>query len=519
MLLLVLSAIMLMASAACTDSTAEGTGEVDDTSSSDDQVTESDSAEIDRPHLILANGYLPGSIDPASEGFNMVERGIGETLTRIAADQSVEMRLAESVEMVDEATWDIVLREGVMFWDGIELASEHVADSFERAWEQQPATGRFVSSETEIEIVDDSTLRLHLPEPDSALPNNLAAFQLIIYREDGEEPIMTGPYRPIELNVGEDMTVEAFDDYWEGQPPYERMTFRLMADGNARMIAVQAGDVDISMQAPPEDAASIEGDVETVSTASSRVHYLILSHEHAPFDDSAVRRAVNLAIDRDELNSVALSGLGQPVSSIIPPGIGFPTPAQLEHNVDKAGEVLHEAGWQLNEEGIRVRDGERLEFTIKSYPFRPELTTMAVSMQDQLGRLGFEVSVLEFDDIVSEIEDGEFQASMFSVEMLPTGDPHYSLITNVWSEAIYNYGGYESDELDSLLDDIQREVSVEQRDELILEAQEIVKRDDAMIFLAAAPRPVAFRPDRVQEPMLHPSDMYFVDVSQPAPAR
>ena len=509
--------LLLLAIAGCADAATE---DADDASAatSDAMADDEQRDYAGSNELSIANGYLPGSLDPTQEGFNLVERGIGETLTRIGADLSVEMRLAESMEMVDETTWEISLREGVTFWDGVELTADHVAASFERAWDQQPAADRFVSADTEIDVVDEHTLRMRLPEPVATLPNNLAAFQLLIYREDGDEPIMTGPYQPIELATGEHLIVEAYEDYWDGTPAVDRMTFRLMADGNARMIAVQSGDVDISMQAPPEEASAASGDVEAVTVASSRVHYVILNHKQAPFDDPAVREAMNLAVDRDELNEVALGGLGLPISSMIPPDLGFSTPDQIETDPDGAAEILEDAGWEMSDDGVRVRDDEPLELTIKSYPFRPELTTMAVSIQDQLGRIGFDVAVQEFDDIIAEIEDGDFQASMFSVEMLPTGDPHYALNTNVWSEAIYNYGGYESDELDDLLDRIQREVDHDRRDQLLSDAQDIVRDDSAMVFLVAAPRPVVYRPDRVQAPELHPSDMYFVDLEQPSPA-
>jgi peptide/nickel transport system substrate-binding protein len=490
-------------------------GDATDDESSDDAGAASGP---DRPSITFASGVLPATTDPASNGFNLVERGAGETLTRIAHDQSVEFWLAESIEPIDDLTWEITLREGVLFWDGVELTAEHVVESFERAWERQPASHRFLSGESEFEIIDDHRLRLNLTESVASLPNNISVFQFIIYREVDDEAIMTGPYQPVELRQGDFMTSVAFDDYWGGTPPVAEITFRLMADGNARMLAVQSGDVDISTHAPPEAAAAVSGDVESVTVASTRVHYVILNHQQAPFNEPAVRLATNLAIDRNELNDVALGGIGQPISTIIPPGIGHSTPEQIAHDVEAAEALLDEAGWEMGDDGVRVRDGERLELTIKSYPFRPELTVMAVSMQDQLGRIGFDVSVEEVDDITSEIQDGDFQASMFSVEMLPTGDPHYALNTNVYSQGIYNYGRYESQQLDDLLDQIQREIDPDARDALLLEAQEIIEEDNAMFFLVAAPRAIVYRPESVAPFNLHSSDIYLVNLEQPRPA-
>jgi peptide/nickel transport system substrate-binding protein len=405
----------------------------------------------------------------------------------------------------------------VTFWDGEPLTADIVVESIERNWEEQPASRTFLPAETEIEVLDDLTLQLTLPEPDSALPHNLAVPQLVIHRMVDDQAIMTGPYRPVALRADDDLELQAHDDYWGGLPPIQQITVRRVSDGSARELAVQSGDADVMTEASPEAAAAVSGDVASVAVESTRIHYVILNHERAPFDDPAVREAVNLAIDRDELNQIALGGLGTPTTTLLPPELGIDTPDQLEIDLDLAAEVLDEAGWLLDDNGIRQRDGEPLQFEVLTYPGRPELTPMAVSIQEQLGRIGIEVSVQEVDDITGAIDGTGFQASIYSMNMLPNGDPAYALDLVGAADGGSNYGNYQRDEYDALLREIRVVETEEERAELIRSAQQMLLDDHVSIFLMAAPRAVVYRADRFEEPELHPSEMYFIHLDTPQP--
>jgi peptide/nickel transport system substrate-binding protein len=514
--LLIFALVFLAACAGSSDDSVGGGADSTDIDRSEHN-DQTDDVEDERPSISVASAWLPASLDPAPEGYSLIQRGAAETLTRISPDQSIEPWLAESVEHVEEATWEVVLREDVLFWDGDELTSQHIIDSIERSWEEQPASTGFLPETTDLEIIDDRTLELTLPEPDSALPHNLATPQLAIHKMSDDAAIMTGPYIPVTLRADDELILESFDDYWGGVPPYTQITVQRVSDGNARELAVQAGDVDIITEAPPEAAEKASGEVASKTVDSTRVHYTVLNHNRAPFDDEGVRAAVNLAIDRDELNEVALGGLGGPLTTIIPPGIGIETPEQFEHDVEAAREMLNDAGWEIGPDNVRTRDGEPLEFLLYSYPGRPELTPIAVSIQDQLARIGFDVSIQEVEDINEAMENPAFQATMFSINMLPNGDPAYALQMVGSSDGSSNYGNHQRDEFDSLLNQIRLADDGDDRNALILEAQQMLQDDAAALFLMSAPRSVIYRPDRMEEPDLHPSEMYFIHTDLPAP--
>jgi peptide/nickel transport system substrate-binding protein len=507
--------------AGCTgsDGTSDSVAGDDASGPSSDAVADDSnlSSNGERLEIRVASAFLPGSLDPASEGYTLIQRGVAETLTRVGHDQTIEPWLAESVELVEGATWEIVLRDGITFWDGEAVTSKHVVDALQRHWDEQPASKNFLPETTEIEIVDDLILRLTLPEPNSGLPHNLAAPQLVIHKMDDEDAIMTGPYVPVTLRADDELVLVSYDDYWGGTPPASQVIVQRVSDGNARELAVQAGDVDIITEASPESAATADGDVRSVTVDSTRVHFMILNHQQAPMDDPAVREAIDRTIDRQELNEVALGGLGGEITSIIPPGIGIETPDQIEVDTDRAAQILDEAGWETGDNGIRVKDGESLEFLLYTYPGRPELTPIAVSIQDQLNRIGFDVSIQEVDDIIETINGTDFQASMFSMNMLPTGDPAYALQIAAGSDGSSNYGNYHREEFDALLEAIQVAEPGQDRDALILQGQQMLADDHASVFLISAPRAIVYRSDRLETPELHPSEMYFVHIDLPRP--
>lgn len=457
--------------------------------------------------LIIASGFLPSTLDPVQDAYSFIQFGLAETLTRVTADQQVENWLAEEIEQIDDTTWEVTLRDGVTFWDGSSMTAEDVKSAFERALDEQPAASRYLDPETEIEVIDGLVLRFSLPEPVGPFLNNLATFHLVIYKDGPEGVLMTGPYYPERHTPDAEMELLAYADHWQGPPPIGRILVKVMVDANARMLALQSGEVDLVTEAPPALVQDLPAGLETIVVPSTRYHHIILNHDRFPFNDPAVRRAVNVGIDRGILNDIALDGLGLEMTHLFPPGIGIPTPDEVAFGIEEAEQILDDAGWEAGSDGVRVKDGERLEFRLFSYPRRPELTPIAISIQDQLGHLGFDVEVQQFEDIVSQLQTYDFEASMFSVNMLPIGDPHYAL--NITLDT-YNYGKYENAGLDSLVEQIQVATGSE-RDDLLLEALEMMNDDTVNLYLIAAPRITVFQSDVVENVTTHPNDLYLID--------
>ncbi len=466
--------------------------------------------------LRIGSGFLPATLDPVQDGYSMIQFGIGETLTRVLPDQQVEPWLAESVTSADGLTWSITLRENATFWDGTPVDAAAVERSIRRSLETIPAAPQFLDPAVEIAVVDARKLELQFTEPVPTLLNSLAAFQFMIAAEDPDALggfQMTGLYRPVEHTPDDNMRIEAYTGHWSGSPPFGQISVRLIKDANARMLGLQSGEIDLMTEVPPELASGVGAGVEILSGPSTRIHHVVLNHAQLPFSDPAVREAFAIAIDRDVLNTLTVAGLGTTTSSIFPADVGLPVIDEIETDLARAAELLDTAGWVMGADNVRQKDGQKLSFVLHTYARRPELPPIAVSIQDQLKGLGFAIEVQQVEDIVAQMEGGEFDASMFSVNLVPIGDPRYAFNVTLVEGGTYNYGGYRNERLEEIVMALQTEADPTMREALIVEAQEIVRAETANVYLLAAPRVVAYREDTVAPFTLHPNDLYMIDTS------
>jgi peptide/nickel transport system substrate-binding protein len=459
---------------------------------------------------------MPGTLDSTKDGFTLVFTGMGETLTRLTRDNKVEPWLAERVSQVDPTTWRATLRPNARFHDGTPVTAEDVVASFRRNWETQPAANGFIPKETQVTAIDGRTVEFKTPRPIGAFENNLAAFQFVVHKPGGDRSIMTGPYRPVRLVVDSEVTMEAFQEHWGGPPPIAKITIKNVPDANARALALQSGDVDMVFLMPPETAKGLSNDFERAIIPSTRIQSVIFNHQRLPFSDRAVREAFSLGVDREALNRVTLEGMGAPAINLFPQGMGIDVvPAQATDG-NKAKQLLDDAGWRTGSDGVRVKDGKRLSFTLFSYPGRAELTPMAVQIQSQLKSLGFaiEVEQIPFSALDSNyFKTGDWDASMYSMGTLPTGDPLYMFNQNLLKGGPGNLGGYDSQQLQTTVEQMRVEIDPAKRHALVRQAQEIVKADVPMAYLVAAPVTYVYKKGKVKGFVPNPNDQYFIDRS------
>lgn len=455
---------------------------------------------------------MPGTLDSTKDGFTLVFVGMGETLTRLTRDNKVEPWLAERITQVDPTTWRIALRPNARFHDGSPVTAEDVVASFRRNWETQPAANGFIPKDTRVTAIDAQTVEFKTPRPVGAFPNNLAAFQFVVHKPGGDRSIMTGPYRPVRLIVDSEVTIEAFPEHWGGPPPIARIVIKNVPDANARALALQSGDADMVFLMPPETAKGLSSDFERAIIPSTRIQSVIFNHQRLPFSDRAVREAFSLGVDRDALNRVTLEGAGAPVINLFPQNMGIDVVPAQATDVNRAKQVLDDAGWRAGGDGVRVKDGKRLSLKLFSYPGRAELTPMAVQIQSQLKALGFDIEVeqLPYSALdTTYFKSDDWDASMYSMGTLPTGDPLYMFNQNLLKGGPGNLGGYDSQQLQAMIEQMRVEIDPAKRSALVRQAQEIVKAEVPTAYLVAAPVTYVYKKGKVKGFTPHPNDLYF----------
>jgi peptide/nickel transport system substrate-binding protein len=464
--------------------------------------------------LKIASFVFPATFDPTrnTEGGAAVRFGVGETLTRLTPDLKIEPWLAESVTLIDPTTWRVVLRANARFHDGSPVTADDVARSFQRIWESQPAAAGFIPKETRLAVLDARTLTFTTPTPLGGFRNTLSRPTFIVFKQTPAGSLLTGPYRPGQITSEDQVTLTAFAEHWAGPPPIAAINVRHVIPAQTRLLALQAGDVDLVNSLIPDQLQGLPSGIEPSVTPSMRVSFVQFNHRRRIFADQAAREAFALGIDRSGINTAVLDGQGTPASTLFPSNLGVEVvPAQGTDGA-RARQVLDAAGWRVGADDVRVKDGVRLAFTLFSAGGTGAPTAQAQVIQAQLKPLGFDVQVQERQDLFSAILPAdEWDAAMTSFATLPTGDPLYLYTVTLLTGGDFNYGKYSNAHVDRIIEQMRGELDEARRQALSLQVQESFKADVPYACLVAQPRVEAFRKAKLKNYTPHPNDLYFID--------
>ncbi|MCC7163038.1 MAG: hypothetical protein IT331_11130 [Anaerolineae bacterium] len=286
---------------------------------------------------------------------------IFDALTTRDQEGNLVPALAESWKRIDDTTWEFVLREGAKFHNGDPVTSDDVKFTYEELVlnpDVKSPHATFLQTIQEVKVIDDRTFQIITKTPDVILPSRVfdlygSVVPAKYYKEVGEDkfsqaPIGAGPFKFVEWVKDSHMTLEANKDYWGTKPAFDKLVLRFITDDAARMAALQAGEVDMASNVPPTRVEELEANaqLDVRAAPSSRFYFVVMNTTEKPFDDVRVRKAVNLAIDRDALVKGVGRGYGTPIASVfIPQTFGFDPEIQPVYDPEQAKKLLAEAGY------------------------------------------------------------------------------------------------------------------------------------------------------------------------------
>ncbi len=262
-------------------------------------------------------------------------------------DMQIIPWLATSLENPDELTWRFHLREGVKFHNGNDFKANDVKFTIERLMEEDSVwnAANFVDR---VEVVDDFTVDIITQDPFAAFMTRLVLWHMTdeeYFNEVGEEgvlesPVGTGPYEFVEWVKDERVVLEANEDYWGGAPNIETIIFTPIPENATRLAALEAGDVDIVTEVPPEYIDQPGEGVEIATVPGTRAFYLGMNVNVEPFDDVRVRQAMNYAVDVDSIIEFVLNGLARPIDNpLLPEAFGYAATPSLSLRSRKSYEL------------------------------------------------------------------------------------------------------------------------------------------------------------------------------------
>lgn len=316
-----------------------------------------------RPLVVCDDVSDPATLDPQrqfSEKNHTLLQQIYEGLVRFAPDGKIEPALATSWERVDPLRVRFKLRPGVRFHDGTPFSAESVRYSIQRYLDPStgfPAIG-FLISLDHVEIVNDLTVDIVTHFPDGLLLNRLAGFVLIVpsttaVKGGGDlanAPNGTGPFKFGEWKKGNEISLLANRDYWMPKvPSFDSLIFRFVPSDH-QMEALFKGEVDLLTELPGTMTTQVMSHSGTRILKGNTFWTVgaTMNLAKKPLSDLEFRKALNLAIDRNEIVRYDSFGNGQPLATLSMPGQGGHNDGLAPYPYDpkRAKQILSNLGYE-----------------------------------------------------------------------------------------------------------------------------------------------------------------------------
>ncbi|MCC6944038.1 MAG: hypothetical protein IT335_05640, partial [Thermomicrobiales bacterium] len=332
-----------------------------------------------------------------------------------------------------------------------------------------------ISMITDIEVVDDYTVVVTSDLPNATFLAEIGRMAIVppAYIEEvgaegfADHPIGTGPFKFVEWRVGEQVVLEANDDYWNGRPEVDRVIIKAVPENLTRVTELLTDRADLVAKVPPELVPEVEGTegarIESVSSVQNV--FIGMTTAEGPFSDVRVRQAVNYAIDVDLLIDAILGGLARPVDGPFSPLIFGVDPEMpgFDYNPERAKELLAEAGFA---------DGFDTELTFGQGRII-KAQELAEAIASELANVGIRVSVVPREwGLYWELHGAGNLEGMYLDSLTATiGDPDQVL---KFVDSTRNGYYFNTPELDALILAQRTETDTEARIELIHQVQQMM---------------------------------------------
>jgi len=417
--------------------------------------------------IIYASDSTTKTLDPhnTSDTYSgAIERAICQGLLGFDKDMNIIPLLAESYTYNDSATeFTFKLRKGITFQDGAPFNANAVKVNVDRLM-----TGKYVRSSLmdpvkELKIIDDYTVKFILKRPFGAFLNTMAHPGTLMlspaaiqkYGDDiGSHPVGTGPFAFGEWVSGSYVLILKNPKYWRGTVKVDSIKFVPIMENGSRVSMLRAGQAQYIYPMPAELLKLVEKDasIDVIKKPSIVERYLIFNTKSKELSDERVRQAINYALDKKAIISIAFGGAATEADSIFQSALPFfKKEGPWPYDVAKAKELMKAAGYPNGfkvvfltpNSSTRLRASQMVQQQLKAIGITGEIQSMDVaSFYDLLAKKKLE-----------SVGDQPFIA--FGGWSSSTGDADWAirplLTTDAFPPSMSNYGFFEDSTVDSLV--------------------------------------------------------------------
>lgn len=440
--------------------------------------------------FIVAQGGDPRSLSPFSSTAQQEKNISNQVVERLLnfgyEGEGYIPMLATEWEYLNQDTIRLTLREGVSFTNGEPFNAEAAKWSLDQMM-VAPPYATFVALLDRIEVVDDYTVDVIAkePTPEFLMMNALALGSFMyppVYTQEagvlegfGEHPIGTGPFVFVEWVKDDRIVLDANPDYWGGAPAFEQLVFRPIPEAAARVAALEAGDIDFTIDVSLDAFQRLENnpDIVTVAAPGGRVYRVTMStlDPESPLSNVEVRRALRHAVDPDAILEFVLGGRGRRVNQIVDAttfGYNDDIPT-IEFDPDLARQMLADAGYP---DGVTLN----FDYTNGRYPQDSEIAQLVASQLEEAG-VTVNQNVLESGEFLNRLVTLGLKELFYSGSLTPP-DAHDAYASYTCG---FRYAYYCNEEFDNLYFEAAITTDADARQEVYNQLSQIL-HDDAHVI-------------------------------------
>lgn len=439
------AAVMAVSLAACSNN-ADPVGE-----SSQPSQTDTESQAV---HLNLAESwdfqYFYTIITPevsSSSGYDITYylTSFYDTLFEYNTDGEVVGVLAEDWAMSEDGkTYTFQIKQGVKFSDGSDLTAKDVAKSIlavpVNLGQYNGSYGRLSTIIEDAVVVDEYTVELHLTQPyyntlrELCLANPFGIVSSEQFNEDltakdtfRTATYGTGPYMYAGDNDGQTWNFGRNPNYWGEAPDVDSFSIKYIPDNDAKILAMQNGEVDFLSGIKNISAESFEQMEQTegfqaqADEKSLQTYYVGYNLSDPIFGDQTVREAISSAVDKDAIVESIYGGLYDKADTFFSRSLPYCDVEQTVYNfdLDHANQILDEAGYtDTDGDGIREKDGVKLSASFMYQTGSASDDNLVVYICDQASKIGIELTPqsAQMMDWYAMVQSGEYGLTIFKTQ-------------------------------------------------------------------------------------------------------
>lgn len=447
-----------------------------------------------KEELIYVVREINATLDPCKKLTDGYLRRVGaaEPMFLITPEGEVIPGFMKEAKQVDEHHWELHLRENGKFWSGKEIKAEEVLASLERT-RTESADGESILQGLTFTKGSDDVVLVESEKANQDIPFTLSNVTMMNAEKDFtsvENTDLTGMYKILEFQPKQKLVLEINEHHWDTPPKIKRISYEEISDDDTRILTALNGRSDITTEITPVNATRFKDDkdVELYTVNPSGTLSVYLNTKNEFLADKRVRQALNWALDRDEIASIASEGFGISTSTWLgtnPLYYSEQKKVYDKEDLAKAEALLKEAGLIKNSQGILEKDGKPFTFVFYTWGSDKVLGELVQNAWRELG-IDVQLSHVDYSIIEAARESGEWDG--FIETWVNYGDMYSVLSKQFMPGGSINYVNYENPAVTELIKSLETENDPAKVKEIAKKVNEMTAEDAILVPLM--PRPV-----------------------------